>query len=53
MYPMEAFRKLPGLRDYNNESSYLRFYDESGQEISINRGKSYIALNYKNQAVFQ
>ena len=46
-------QKITWSKDYNNESSYLRFYYESGQEISINRGKSYIALNYKNQAVFQ
>lgn len=46
-------QKITWSKDYNNESSYLRFYDESGQEISINRGKSYIALNYKNQAVFE
>ena len=46
-------QKITWSKDYNNESSYLRFYDESGQEISINRGKSYIALIYKNQAVFQ
>ena len=46
-------QKITWSKGYNNESSYLRFYDESGQEISINRGKSYIALNYKNQAVFQ
>ena len=46
-------QKITWSKDYNNESSYLRFYDESGQEISINRGKSYIALNYKNRAVFQ
>ena len=48
-----GIQKITWSKDYNNESSYLRFYDESGQEISINRGKSYIALNYKNQAVFQ
>lgn len=46
-------QKITWSKDYNNENSYLRFYDESGQEISINRGKSYIALNYKNQAVFE
>lgn len=46
-------QKIAWSKDYNNESSYLRFYDESGQEISINRGKSYIALNYKNQTVFK
>ena len=46
-------QKITWSKDYNNESSYLRFYDESGQELSINRGKSYIALNYKNQEVFE
>lgn len=46
-------QKIIWSKEPNNENSYLRFYDESGQEISINRGKSYIALNYKNQTVFQ
>ena len=27
----------------NSESSYLKFYDENGKELEINRGKSYIA----------
>lgn len=35
------------------EESRLRFYDESGNELKINRGKSYIALNYANQAIFE
>lgn len=35
-----------------SESSYLKFYDESGNEIKINRGKSYIAVNYPGQAEF-
>ena len=30
----------------------LNRYDESGKELKINRGKSYIAVNYKNQAQF-
>ena len=46
-------QKISWSKEANNESSYLRFYDEAGQEISINRGKSYIALNYRNQAVFE
>lgn len=46
-------QKITWSKDHNNENSYLRFYDESGQEISINRGKSYIALNYRNQTVLQ
>ncbi len=46
-------QKIHWSKEANNENSYLRFYDESGQEISINRGKSYIALNYRNQTTFQ
>lgn len=46
-------QKIIWSKDPNNENSYLRFYDQSGQEIAINRGKTYIALNYKNQATFQ
>lgn len=34
-------------------ASKLAFYDETGNEIKVNRGKSYIALNYANQATFQ
>lgn len=33
----------------SSESAYLQFYDESGNELSINRGKSYIAVNYANK----
>ena len=40
-------------KDENNEESYLRFYDLSGNEIKINRGKSYIALNYANKTTMK
>lgn len=46
-------QKIHWAKETNNENSYLRFYDEAGQELSINRGKSYIALNYREQATFQ
>ena len=36
-----------------NESSYLKFYTESGEELVINRGKSYIAYCSKGQASFE
>ncbi len=36
-----------------NESSYLKFYTESGEELIINRGKSYIAYCSKGQASFE
>ena len=40
-------------KDENNEESYLRFFDLSGKEIKINRGKSYIALNYANKTTIK
>lgn len=36
-----------------DEKSYLKFYDENGEELAINRGKTYIAMNYKNQTTFE
>lgn len=42
-------QKIHWSKEPNNEWSRLQFYDESGKEISINRGKSYIALNYPGQ----
>lgn len=45
-----AVQKIHWMKD--SESDYLKFYDENGEELSINRGKSYIAINYKNQTKF-
>ena len=45
-------QKIHWSKEPNNENSYLKFYDESGKELKINRGKSYIAVNYKNQTQF-
>lgn len=36
----------------SNEGSYLKFYDENGKELTINRGKSYIAYTYKGRTTF-
>ena len=36
-----------------NESAYLKFYDENGEELAINRGKSFIAVCKKGQASFE
>ncbi len=36
-----------------DESSYLKFYDESGNELAINRGKSYIAYTYAGRTTLQ
>lgn len=40
-------------KEEGNEDSYLTFYDEAGNVLNINRGKSYIALNYRDKATFQ
>lgn len=36
-----------------DEESPIIFYDTNGKELSINRGKSYIAINRKNRAEFE
>jgi hypothetical protein len=35
-----------------DESSYLCFYDAQGNELEINRGKSYIAYTYAGKTTF-
>ena len=37
----------------SSESSYLKFYDENGNELEINRGKSYIAYTYPNRTTLE
>lgn len=37
----------------SSEGDYLKFFDKNGEELSINRGKSYIAFNYADQATFE
>ena len=46
-------QKVQWAKEPNNERSKLAFYDETGNEIKVNRGKSYLALHYANQATFQ
>lgn len=36
-----------------NEQSRILLFDEVGNELTINRGKSYIAINYKNQTTLE
>ena len=48
-----GIQKIRWMKEANNEWSRLKFFDENGNEISINRGKTYIAMNYPNQAAFQ
>lgn len=37
----------------NTEDSYLTFYDENGNELKINRGKSYIAYTYAGKTTIE
>ena len=39
-------------KEEGNEGSYLTFYDETGNVLKINRGKSYIAFNYNHIVTF-
>lgn len=48
-----GIQKIYWAKEKNNEWSDLRFFNESEHEIKINRGKSYIALNYPGQSTFQ
>lgn len=36
-----------------SQTDYLKFYTLDGEELPINRGKSYIAINYLGQASFE
>ncbi len=46
-------QKITWSKDPDNENSYLRFYGSDGNEIKVNRGKSYIAVNYPGQSEFK
>lgn len=35
------------------EMDYLKFYTLNGEELSINRGKSYIAINYLDKSIYK
>lgn len=37
----------------SNQTDYLKFYTMDGKELSINRGKSYIAINHLNKSTFK
>ena len=48
-----AVQKISWEKDGGKESSRLKFYDENGEELTINCGKSYIAVNYADKTTFQ
>ena len=46
-----AMQKIHWKKD--SIESRLIFYDEDGNELKINRGKTYIAINFKGKTTFQ
>lgn len=48
-----AVEKIHWSKANGNEGEYLRFYKESGEELIINRGKSYIAYTEAGKTSFQ
>lgn len=48
-----AVQKIHWSKEANNEKARLKFFDENNSELSINRGKSYIAFNYPDQTEMQ
>lgn len=44
--------KIHWSKANNDEGAYLRFYKENGEELTINRGKSYIAYTSANTVTF-
>lgn len=48
-----AMEKIHWSKANGNEGEYLRFYKETGEELVINRGKSYIAYTEKGKTTFQ
>jgi len=48
-----AIEKIHWSKANNDEGAYLRFYKENGEELVINRGKSYIAYTSAGTASFE
>lgn len=48
-----GMQKIHWSKENGEVKGYLKFYDENGEEISLNRGKTYIAINHIGQATFE
>lgn len=48
-----VIQKITWSKANGDEASYLKFYDENGTELTINRGKSYIAYTYPGKTSWQ
>ncbi len=48
-----GMQKIHWSKENGEAKGYLKFYTESGEELSINRGKSYIAINHIGEATFE
>lgn len=44
-----GMQKISWYKEANNEWARLKFFDEDGEELSINRGKTYIAFVYPDR----
>lgn len=47
-----AMQEIRWSKENGEEEGYLKFYDLQGNELSINRGKSYIAYTYANKTTW-
>ena len=48
-----AMQEIRWSKANGDEDSYLKFYDLSGNEIELNRGKTYIAYTYKGKTTLE
>lgn len=48
-----AVQQIRWSKANGDESAYLKFYDEQGKELVINRGKSYIAYTTAGKTTFE
>lgn len=48
-----GMQKVHWKKNGPDEKAPLIFFDDSGKEIKVNRGKSYIAVNYPSQVTFK
>lgn len=46
-------QKIFWSKDANNEKSRIHLFDENHNTLKINRGKTYIAVNYANRGTFE
>lgn len=48
-----AMQKIHWYKENASEKGYLKFFDMDGNELELNRGKTYIAYTYANKTTWQ